>query len=157
MKRKLFSILIAVMVIYLVGSTYIYVNSQQMVASAEAETTKVAKDVGLTNITDFYVFNKDETYYAVMGENSEGRQVYFAYQPDTEYQKMGFVDEMVNEDNAYSLTKYEMPDVNVRTANLGIENDTFVWEVSFTDADGRLGYHYINATTGEWYETINDL
>lgn len=50
-----------------------------------------------------------------------------------------------------------MPDVNVRTANLGIENDTFVWEVSFTDADGRLGYHYINATTGEWYETINDL
>ena len=70
---------------------------------------------------------------------------------------MGFVDEMVNEDNAFSLTRYEMPDVNVRTANLGIENDTFVWEVSFTDADGRLGYHYINATTGEWYETINDL
>src|SRR5699024_12577789 len=76
MKRKLFSILIAVMVIYLVGSTYIYANSQQMVASVEAETTKVAKDAGLTNITDFYVFNKDETYYAVMGENrSEERRV----------------------------------------------------------------------------------
>lgn len=157
MKRKLFSTLIAVMVIYLVGSTYVYANSQQMVANAEAKTTQAAKDAGLTNITDFYVFNKDETYYAVMGENSEGRQVYFAYQPDSDKQKMGFVDEMVNEDNAFSLTRYEMPDVNVRSANLGIENDTFVWEVSFTDADGRLGYHYINATTGEWYETINDL
>lgn len=157
MKRKLFSILIAVMAIYLVGTTYVYANSQQLVASAEAETKQEAKEAGLTNISDFYVFNKDETYYALMGENSEGRQVYFAYQPESDYQKMGFVDEMVNEENAYSLTLYEMPDVEVRSANLGIENDTFVWEVSFRDENDRLGYHYINATTGQWYETINDL
>lgn len=157
MKRKLFSILIAVMAVYLVGTTYVYANSQQLVASAEAETKQEAKEAGLTNISDFYVFNKDETYYALMGENSEGRQVYFAYQPESDYQKMGFVDEMVNEENAYSLTLYEIPDVEVRSANLGIENDTFVWEVSFRDENDRLGYHYINATTGEWYETINDL
>jgi uncharacterized protein YpmB len=157
MKRKLFSILIAVMAIYLVGTTYVYANSQQLVASAEAEAKQEAKEAGLTNISNFYVFNKDETYYALMGENSEGRQVYFAYQPESDYQKMGFVDEMVNEENAYSLTLYEMPDVEVRSANLGIENDTFVWEVSFRDENDRLGYHYINATTGEWYETINDL
>jgi uncharacterized protein YpmB len=88
MKRKLFSILIAVMAIYLVGTTYVYANSQQLVASAEAEAKQEAKEAGLTNISNFYVFNKDETYYALMGENSEGRQVYFAYQPESDYQKM---------------------------------------------------------------------
>lgn len=157
MKRKLFSILIAIMVIYLVGSTYVYANSQQMIAAEEVQTTKLAEDAGLHNITDFYVFNKDETYYSVKGENSDGREVYFSYQKDTDNTKSGFVDEMVNEENAYSLTLYEMPNVEVRTANLGVANDTFVWEVSFTDEEGNLGYHYINATNGEWYETINDL
>lgn len=158
MKRKLFSFFMAIMMIYLVATSYVYFTSQKPIAEAEAKTSRVAKDEAeLSNISEFYTFTKDETYYSVIGENSEGRQVYFAYQPDTDYTKTGFVDEMVNEDNALSLTLYEMPDVEVRTANLGIENDTFVWEVSFTDADGNLGYHYINATNGEWYETINDL
>ncbi|OYQ66210.1 DUF5590 domain-containing protein [Aerococcus sp. 1KP-2016] len=157
MKRKLFSILMAIMVIYLVGTSYVYFSSQQPVAEAESKTTKLAKEAGITNIQTFYVFNKDETYYSVLGENAEGRQVYFTYQPDTDYTKSGFMDEMVNEENALALTLYEMPNVKVRNANLGIENDTFVWEVSFTDEEGNLGYHYINATTGEWYETVNDL
>ncbi|AMB93438.1 cell wall elongation regulator TseB-like domain-containing protein [Aerococcus sanguinicola] len=157
MKKRFLYILIAILTLYIVLTNNVYFSSQKPLIDAEDAVSQVAQDHKLSDIKDFYLFTKDETWYSVRAENEEGREVYLTYQPDSQTVHTGFVDEMVTEENAIALTQNELPEVEVKEARLGFDEKFFVWEVSFVDKDGNLGYHYINATNGTWYETINNL
>ncbi|KAA9300935.1 MULTISPECIES: DUF5590 domain-containing protein [Aerococcus] len=157
MRKKLLYILIAFLTLYILLTNNVYFSSQKPLIDAEDEVSQVAQDHELSAIKDFYLFTKDETWYSVRAENKDGREVYLTYQPDSKTVHKGFVDEMVTEENAIALTHNELPEVEVKEARLGFDDNFFVWEVSFVDKEGNLGYHYINATNGTWYETINNL
>lgn len=159
MNKKIFYgfMLILVVYIYVAGSTYF--KSQLPIIQAEnAVMAKAEAELDLQKYEKLYLFTKGETtYYSIVAINQENRPVYFSYDPESEYTKFGYGDEMVNEIDALALARYNLPNVEVKEARLGIEDDQFVWEVSFYAEDGSLGYHYIDATTGQWYETINNL
>lgn len=158
MKRKFVNGIIVVLFIIIIFSTVTYFSSQKDIAKWEADTVQMAKkEAQMDKVTQFYVFTKDKTYYTVQGEDESGSEIYFTYSPDTKEKRIGVVSEMVNKENAIALTRNDLPDVTVENANIGVENDGYVWEVSFRDSNGALGYHYIDASDAQWYETINNL
>lgn len=143
---------------YIFVTTSTYFKSQEPIVQGENMVVDKAKgQVDLQSIEDFHLYTKDKTFYSIEATNSEGRPIYFSYEPESDFTKLGYADEMVNEEDALALTRNELPDVEVQEARLGIENEIFIWEVSYFSEDGTLGYHYINAVTGQWYETINNL
>lgn len=157
MRGRWARLLLLLLIGYVCFTSFTYLSSQVPLVKAENQVVKVARKENLKHIKDFYLFTKDETWLTVRAENAEGREVYFTYQPDKKISHQGFVDEMVTEENALALTRYEKPEVQVKEARLGYEDKYFVWEVSFIDEDGQLGYHYINAYNAVWYETIERL
>lgn len=158
MSKKVFFGFVAILLGYIFISGNTYFKSQQPIVQAENEAYEKAKsEIDINGVEDFYMFTKEKTYYSIVSTNQEGRLIYFSYEPGTDYFKTGYGDEMVNETDALAIARYNLPEVEVKEARLGIEEDQFVWEVSFYAEDGSLGYHYIDATTGQWYETINNL
>ncbi|MCZ0717648.1 DUF5590 domain-containing protein [Aerococcus kribbianus] len=158
MKHKVINTLIFILFAYILSTGAVYFSSQKDIAQWEADTLALAENkAGLRQANNFYVFTKNKTYYTVSGENDEGQAIYFTYSPDDDQTYTANVDELVNEDNALALTRNDLGNVQVKTANIGIENGEYVWEVSFRDENGYLGYHYIDASDAQWYETINNL
>ncbi|MCI7240142.1 cell wall elongation regulator TseB-like domain-containing protein [Aerococcus suis] len=158
MTRKIINIIIAILFIYILGTSALYFTTQKDVAHWEAETTKMAKnEANLKNVRRFYVFTTDKTYYTVEGNNKNNEKIYFTYSPDTKKKTQTKADKLVNHENALSLARHNLPDATVKEANIGLEDGEYVWEVSFRDKNGALGYHYIDASDAQWYETINNL
>lgn len=158
MSKKVFYSFVAILIGYIFISGNTYFRSQQPIVRAEKKVYEKAKsEIDINGVEEFYMFTKDKTYYSIVSTNKEGRLVYCSYDPKTDYFKSGYGDEMVNETDALAITRYNLPEAEVKEARLGVDEEQFVWEVSFYAEDGSLGYHYIDATTGQWYETINNL
>lgn len=157
MKRRLIHLLIILLGLYLIFSTRTYFRAQLPKVKAENEVTQVAKTAGIDRIQKFYLYTKDDTWLTVLGKDKNGYEVYYTYQPQKKETHLGYVSEMVTEENALALTRQQLPDVTVKEARLGYGSDRFIWEVSFIDKQGNLGYHYINAENAVWLETINNL
>ena len=158
MTRRLANAFLVCLIIINFGLFTIFFNSQKPIIQEEKQLMTMAReDIGLKNMGKFYVLNKDHTTYTIQGENDQGELIYYAYQPDTNKKITGKVNELVNEQEAKSLTLNNVSTQEVKEARIGIEDDQLVWEVSFINQDGHLGYHYINAASGHWYETIDKL
>ncbi|MDO4670799.1 MAG: DUF5590 domain-containing protein [Aerococcus sp.] len=158
MSKKLFNFLLGIVAVIMIAMWGVYLSSQSLPAHAQAETFAQAKaKAGIRQVDQFYILNKKETTYTIIGPNKDHQQMLFAYDPKTKQTKSVKANGMVTEQNALAITKHDLPKVKVGEARLGVDNDQFVWEVSFTDEKGQLGYHYLKATSGEWYETINNL
>lgn len=158
MKNKIFNSVLVILCVLVVSGWSVYFASQGWLSRAETETEAVAEQTAkVMSIDKFYAFNKNKTIYSIIGTTASGDKIYFAYDPETKNTYTGVASELVDERNALAITRNDLPNVVVKEARLGIDNDIFVWEVSFIDENGNLGYHYINATNGLWYETLNNL
>lgn len=158
MKKRLVYILLGIVIVLNIGMWGIYIQTQSFPAKAQSEAESVAEaQYGVTNLEDFYIFNRNETTYTVRGKKDDGAEVYVMYQPEKEASQEIPVDQIISENQALSIASYDLKDASVREAMLGIDGEQLSWEVSFIDNEGRLGYHYLRAEDGTWYETINDL
>lgn len=158
MNKKVFNVLLGIVAVITLAIWGVYLSSQSLPAHAQAETFAKAKaTAGVKSIDDFYILNKQDTTYALIGHDKNHKPVFFAYNPQTKQTKTTSAEGMVSEKNALAITQHDLPKAKVGEARLGLDREAFVWEVSFTDEKGHLGYHYLKATNGEWYETINHL
>ncbi|MDO4681029.1 MAG: hypothetical protein Q4A55_07275 [Aerococcus sp.] len=158
MSKRLFNFLLGAVILINIAIWSVYLNSQSFTAHAQAETlVKAEQESGVMWVDHFYILNKKSTSYTIVGPDKNKEEVFFSYDPETKKTKTTKAKGMVTEKNALSITQHDLPKAKVGEARLGVDNDQFVWEVSFTDEKGHLGYHYLKATNGEWYETINNL
>ncbi|AMB99720.1 hypothetical protein AWM75_06855 [Aerococcus urinaehominis] len=158
MKRKLTWAAIIILMVYIVATSHIFFSSQTSLVRAEQEAIAVAKnEAKLARLDEFYLYTKEQPYYTLIGANDQGELIYFAYLPQEKSSKQAKADQFITEDDAMAIAQNDLGQVKLLTARLGLENERFIWEVSFEDEQGQLGYHYIRADNGQWYETINNL
>lgn len=157
MKKFLITLLVT-MLLLILGVTAILTRSLSPYNQAQAETTELAtRRANLAEAEDFYWFNGDETFFTVTGTDTEGTPIIVIVQQD------GGAIEVINQADA--ITAYEAIEKTIHRetpqsileARIGMYNDAPIWEVSFKQENGSLGYSIYSLTSGEWIRTIKNI
>lgn len=144
----------------IIGGIYLFVQSAGSLYQAQAETEAyIGEHADIIQVNDFYLYNgADETYFTADAFNSDGdRQIVIVRQSDGAIAVYDF-DETISEYDAYQKVQNELNPSEILNLNIGLdESDRPVWEVSFKDSNGRLGYYYLHLLTGKNLRTITNI
>lgn len=158
MKKGIIITSAVIMSVVLVFSITLLMISQDPIKKAEEETIAIAKEsAGLVTATDFYWYNRDKTYFSVAGVNESNEEIMVIVAKDGGKTTILNQDEFITEQQAKELTREDKGSIDTLEARIGLEGDTPIWEISYKQANGRLGYYVLTAKSGEWVSDIENI
>lgn len=156
-KRMIRDLLILIILIFLVGWS-IYAVGNHPKAEAERQATTIAKRyANLKMRTDFYIYNRENTYYTVAGKNNKGQRILVIVPQKNGSVRVVKQSTGLTEQQALAQVKSNEHPKRVLKAVPGIFNDKVVWEVTYLNSKGNLCYDLINFKTGSYVQQINNL
>ena len=156
-KRMIRDLLILIILIFLVGWS-IYAVGNHPKAEAERQATTIAKRyANLKTRTDFYIYNRENTYYTVAGKNNKGQRILVIVPQKNGSVRVVKQSTGLTEQKALAQVKSNEHPKRVLKAVPGIFNDKVVWEVTYLNSKGNLCYDLINFKTGSYVQQINNL
>lgn len=156
-KRMIRDLLILIILIFLVGWS-IYAVGNHPKAEAERQATTIAKRyANLKTRTDFYIYNRKNTYYTVAGKNNKGQRILVIVPQKNGSVRVVKQSTGLTEQQALAQVKSNEHPKRVLKAVPGIFNDKVVWEVTYLNSKGNLCYDLINFKTGSYVQQINNL
>lgn len=156
-KRVIRDLLILIILIFLVGWS-IYAVGNHPKAEAERQATTIAKRyANLKTRTDFYIYNRENTYYTVAGKNNKGQRILVIVPQKNGSVRVVKQSTGLTEQQALAQVKSNDHPKRVLKAVPGIFNDKVVWEVTYLNSKGNLCYDLINFKTGSYVQQINNL
>ena len=156
-KRMIRDLLILIILIFLVGWS-IYAVGNHPKAEAERQATTIAKRyANLKTRTDFYIYNRENTYYTVPGKNNKGQRILVIVPQKNGSVRVVKQSTGLTEQQALAQVKSNEHPKRVLKAVPGIFNDKVVWEVTYLNSKGNLCYDLINFKTGSYVQQINNL
>lgn len=156
-KRMIRDLLILIILIFLVGWS-IYAVGNHPKAEAERQATTIAKRyANLKTRTDFYIYNRENTYYPVAGKNNKGQRILVIVPQKNGSVRVVKQSTGLTEQQALAQVKSNEHPKRVLKAVPGIFNDKVVWEVTYLNSKGNLCYDLINFKTGSYVQQINNL
>lgn len=156
-KRMIRDLLILIILIFLVGWS-IYAVGNHPKAEAERQATTIAKRyANLKTRTDFYIYNRENTYYTVAGKNNKGQRILVIVPQKNGSVRVVKQSTGLTEQQAFAQVKSNEHPKRVLKAVPGIFNDKVVWEVTYLNSKGNLCYDLINFKTGSYVQQINNL
>lgn len=156
-KRMIRDLLILIILIFLVGWS-IYAVGNHPKAEAERQATTIAKRyANLKTRTDFYIYNRENTYYTVAGKNNKGQRILVIVPQKNGSVRVVKQSTGLTEQQALAQVKSNEHPKRVLKAVPGIFNDKVVWEVTYLNSKGNLCYDLINFKTGSYVQRINNL
>lgn len=156
-KRMIRDLLILIILIFLVGWS-IYAVGNHPKAEAERQATTIAKRyANLKTRTDFYIYNRENTYYTVAGKNNKGQRILVIVPQKNGSVRVVKQSTGLTEQQALTQVKSNEHPKRVLKAVPGIFNDKVVWEVTYLNSKGNLCYDLINFKTGSYVQQINNL
>lgn len=153
--------LIVLIIVFLVAS---YLMATAPKREAEAEAFKIAKkEKGIQSISAFYYYNGiKETYSVIVGPNKKNVETAVfiprGKQTKKQHQVVSYpMSDGISEQEAKNIAIKEKQPQKILTTNIGMDEGTPIWEISYRKEDGTLNYFEINFITGAWYRQINNL
>lgn len=157
MKKFLIALLIG-MLLLILGATTLVTRSLAPFNQAEAETIELAQNkADLVTADEFYWFNGDETYFTVTGKNSEGTPIVVIVKQEGGSIQTFNQEDIISEREAIIETNNREQPERILEARIGIYKDQPVWEVSFRQENGRIGYTVLSLHSGQWIRTIKNI
>lgn len=153
--------LIVAIVVFLVVS---YMMATSPKREAEAEAFKIAQaEKGIQSVSAFYYYNGiKETYSVIVGPNKKGVET-AVFIPRGKHTKKTakivsyLMSDGISKQEARNIAIKEKQPAKILTTNIGMDEGTPIWEISYRKEDGTLNYFEINFITGSWYRQINNL
>ena len=158
MKKGILITSAIVLSVILVCSITLLLISQDPIKKAEKETVAIAKEsAGLVKATDFYWYNRDKTYFSVSGLNESDEEIMVIVAKDGGATMVLNQDEFITEQQAKALTREDKGEVDILEARIGLDGETPIWEISYKQENGRLGYYVLTAKSGKWVSDIENI
>ncbi|SDB91088.1 Uncharacterized protein YpmB [Pelagirhabdus alkalitolerans] len=152
-------VLIMVMLFLMVLTylVYVYYSFEQSAQQGFDETIERIQ----TNDASFEVdsitrFHGDHHYHVVQGEREGEDLIIFVNQSDDETEPVEFNQEDL-EDEEQLLSDWESTNTyqDIHQTNIGIRQNTPLFEIIYRDQQGRLSYDYYRLDTGEYDSGIS--
>lgn len=146
------------MILLIVGVTTVLNKSVSPLKQARAETIDLAeRQADLVEADDFYWYNGNETYLTVTGKNSLDEEiVVIVKQEGGTIEVVDQKDTFAKGDAIRKVAELESP-VRILEARIGIHENLPIWEISFRQENGRIGFTMLSLGTGEWIRTIKNI
>lgn len=156
--KKFLTTSLILMLLLILGVTFVLTRSLSPYNQAEAEATDIAnRQADLTNTEDFYWYNGDATYFTVTGTDSEGTDIIVIVAQDGGATQVYNEAETVSEQAVMDQTYAREEPSSVLEARIGVYDNNPIWEVSFKQDDDSIGYAIYSLTSGEWIRTIKNI
>lgn len=153
--KKLFAV--AVTVILLFGVFIFWWQVQAPRETAEKNAVSFArKHADLKTETDFYLFNRNKTYFTVAGTNSKKQKIYVIIAQKGGATKILQQKKGITEKDAITLAKKEKPK-KILKATLGLWSNKPVWEVTYLNKSGNLCYILYAYKNGNMVKSIQNI
>ena len=146
------------MSILIISVTTLLNKSLSPLKQAQAETIDLAKrKADLVEAKDFYWYNGNDTYLTLSGKNSADEEIVVIVKQEGGSIEVFKQEDILSKSEAIAqVVELEEP-ARILEARMGIHNDRAIWEVSFRQDDGRIGYTMFSLNTGEWIRTIKNI
>lgn len=156
--KKFFLGLAVFLVAVIIGAVVVYTKSVALYNESEEQ----AFDYAITNSDivvpeEFYWYNDKETYFTVVGQTEQNEELVVLINQDNGEVTSIPIEETISKQEAIQLTKQARQPDKILEARIGMDNEIPVWEVSYRNENGRLGYYILALKDGEWLKTINNI
>lgn len=146
------------MLVIIVGTVVVYRQAVTPYNQAREEASSLAsRRADLVTVEDFYWYNGSETYFTVTGINNEDENIVVIIRQEGGQITTFNRDETISEIDAVNQVRQEKNPEKILGSRIGIEDDQAIWEVSYRNENGRIGYYVISLETGEWLRTIDNI
>ncbi|MEC6747155.1 DUF5590 domain-containing protein [Marinilactibacillus sp. XAAS-LB27] len=156
--KKFFIGLSVFLIVLIIGSVVIYRRSVALYNDTEEQAIEYAiANSEIVSATDFYWYNDTETTFTVVGETEEGESLVVFTNQETQETTTLNISDTIPKQQAVQLTREARQPKKILNARMGIDNQRPVWEISYRNQNGRLGYYILSLQDGEWIRTIDNI
>lgn len=142
MLARLVALLLLVASLATLSLTLVYQALSPKLAAERAMTDWASRYAKLTDIRDFAIFNGQETYYSIRGQDDLGQDMVLLTEDLTKQPRLLALSEGLTKEAILTLAKEQ--GLAPETASLGLYDQTLVWEVSSQDQ-----YYLFDFKTGD--------
>lgn len=147
-----------VMSLLIIGAGLLLNKSLSPLKQAKAETIKIAeKEANLIEADEFYWYNGNDTYFTVTGKDEEKNDLIVIVKQEGGSTQIFDKKDIYPKSKAIAQVRESEQPEHILEARIGIHNDLPIWEISFRQENGRIGYSMLMLTSGEWVRTIKNI
>lgn len=158
LSRRLVTVLTLLLLFLSAFLLWIFMQSQQGILQAEKEARALVElDYPIKEVNEFYWTTNDKTYFSMDFVDKAGQERYAIINQDGGDISYYTPIDIISKEDAQAIAASENKIAKFMNVRLGKLDGVPVWEVSFKDKKNLLHYYYINATNGQWIQTIGNL
>lgn len=149
---------ITVVAFLIVTMIIIYVRAQSPRIQARHEAVAMAKKyANLTHEQQFYIYNRQTTYYTVAGTNKKGQKIYVVIPKKGNQVNILAQNKGITADQAVQISKKHPQFKHLLNVGLGYYQDIPVWEVSYENKQNNLCFDLISYKDGKMIKAIQNI
>ena len=157
LNRWLLGIIIFLLIV-IVSASMLFIRSNRPMQQAKKEAVKMAeKYADIEDVDQFYWFNREKTYFTVIGKNKSGESLVVIIPKSGEKVKVLDQKTGLTEQQAENKFIEDYPDLTFEKANLGIYRDQTAWEVTAKDEKGAIQYYLLAFSDGKTIKVIKGI
>lgn len=146
------------MSLLIIGAGILVNRSLSPLKQAKSETISLAEQkADLIQAADFYWYNGNQTYFTVTGKNKEAEEIVVIIKQDDGTIQTLKKEETISKGEAMAKVRELENPSHILEARIGIHNDLPIWEISFRQENGRIGYTMLSLTDGVWVRTTKNI
>ncbi|MGM7635353.1 cell wall elongation regulator TseB-like domain-containing protein [Bacillus sp. Hm123] len=137
----------------------VYNHAQKPHEKAKEYAISIAKqESAITSVTDFNIYNSEESYYAVLGQTDKKKQLAVFVPKEKKKQPITKdITKGISKEEAVKKLQNDESIEKLLGARLGIEKSDPVWELVFLDKNDQINYYYLQVNSGEWLKKIKNI
>lgn len=148
------------MALLIIGGIFYFQQTAGPYYQARMEAVDIAeRKADLEEANEFYWFNGiEETYFTVTGTSTDDVPIIVIVRQSDGAIQIYDQSETVSEYDAVTQMRQDVNPAEILETRIGMDSNLNpVWEISYTNENGRLGYYLLSLTTGEWIRTIDNI
>lgn len=155
------TITVIMSIVCIVALSYGFVLHQAMRPYNKVKDESYAYAVEHTDfdkLDEFYIYNGNNgSYFTVTGTDADGKYLVAIIEQATGNIELYGHDEIISEYDAVNRFKQTKADCDIKQLRIGKEDGHPIWEITYTLANGTMGYYIMDLTTGDLIKTIENL
>lgn len=156
-RKVIMSIVVIVIVIFCLLSAFLF-HASAPIRKERKETIALAeKYADLKKAEDFYWYDRDKTYYTIMGVNADHQDVIVTVPKDGDTIKVLNQKDGVTEQDVINTMHDKYHPYKINKIEFGYIKDTPIWEVTVINKNDTLSYYNFRFSNGKLYSKTTDF
>lgn len=154
--EKTILFVIAIILLILFFAIMLVISAVTPLNQARAQATQIAENYAhITQVTDFYAFTREATYYTIAGINAQNEHLFVIVPAKEGDVTVLHADEGLSEAAARQIVLTQAAGLEIQSTTIGKFHDRPVWEVVGRNSAGVLFFYLVDWQSGEVVSMIS--